>query len=381
MATQGYEAGDVAWFIGVVTLPWSLKLLAAPVMDRFTYLPMGYRRPWVIAAQLGIVISFLIFALVPTELVWLAAMGAITNSFAATQDVAVDGMAIDILPATDRARANGFMFGGQYLGISMGASGGGYALNFFGIAGLGLAAAGLMMLVLLIPLLVRERPGEKLLPFSTGQPSPREALTESTWQLLRRTASVLLLPVSLLLLLSQLGGRMAEGIIIAHLPIYTVQTMGLADTAYNDFSTMGGIAAAILGVLLAPFMDRIGAHNGHWYTLTLFVAVTLIIPLTLDHWPATTIVVHWITAHLLGITLIATMMRFCHPAVAATQFAIYMAMANLNYSIGAFVYGLIQDSFASSQVLWFAALLAATAYPLWFLIVRNHVEPERPLEE
>ena len=45
-------------------------------------------------------------------------VGFVTNAFAATQDVAVDGMAIDVPPMNERGRANAFMAFGQVAGSS-----------------------------------------------------------------------------------------------------------------------------------------------------------------------------------------------------------------------------------------------------------------------
>ena len=43
-------------------------MVVAPLMDRFTYLPMGRRRPWVLFGQLGLMASFIAMALVPDTL-------------------------------------------------------------------------------------------------------------------------------------------------------------------------------------------------------------------------------------------------------------------------------------------------------------------------
>ena len=378
MASQDYAAADIAWFIGIVSLPWSLKLLAAPVMDRWTFLPMGYRRPWVMAAQFGVMVSFLLMGLIPVELTWLAVAGFATNTFAATQDVAVDGMAIDILDAEDRARANAFMFGGQFLGISLGSSGGGYALLYLGVPGLALLSAGLMLVILMFPILLLERPGERQFPWSKGMASPRQHTAESFFKVIWQTLKILALPASILLLLAQAGGRLAEGMVIAHLPIVLVQGMGLEDTTYNNYSTVGGVVSAIIGLLVSPWFDKINAHRAYWLTCTAFTVVILLIPYTLEAFPMATIVAHWITLHLMGITLIATMMRFCRPEVAATQFAVYMAMANLGYSAGSFLYREVIEYLNNVEVMWFAGLLAGLALPLWYLLLRNHMSETEP---
>jgi len=43
-------------------------------------------------------------------------LGVIINSFAATQDVAVDGMAIDLVPEAEHGRINAFMSWGKAVG-------------------------------------------------------------------------------------------------------------------------------------------------------------------------------------------------------------------------------------------------------------------------
>ena len=47
----------------------------------------------------------------------------IHNAFAATQDVAIDALAVNVLREDERGLANGLMFGGAYLGQAIGGSG------------------------------------------------------------------------------------------------------------------------------------------------------------------------------------------------------------------------------------------------------------------
>jgi PAT family beta-lactamase induction signal transducer AmpG len=45
LAGEGATAADIATFVSIASLPWGLKLFAGPFMDRFSFLPMGRRRP------------------------------------------------------------------------------------------------------------------------------------------------------------------------------------------------------------------------------------------------------------------------------------------------------------------------------------------------
>lgn len=123
LASLGVSAGEIASYLAVIVLPWAFKLVAGPFMDRFEFLPMGRRRPWVLGAQLGLTLSFLALTLVrqPDEQMGLLMLiGVLVNSFAATQDVAVDGMAIDLTPVAEQGRLNAFMSFGKAIGWASG---------------------------------------------------------------------------------------------------------------------------------------------------------------------------------------------------------------------------------------------------------------------
>ena len=113
---------EIASFVAVIGIPWSFKILIAPLMDRFTILSMGRKRPWVIFGQLGLIISFLAIGFVPdplNNLDGLMIAGFFISFFGAFQDVATDGMAVEVIPEGEQARANGLMWGSQAIGISL----------------------------------------------------------------------------------------------------------------------------------------------------------------------------------------------------------------------------------------------------------------------
>ncbi len=64
MAMNGKTPGEIGAFIGVIGIPWSFKIVVAPLMDRFSFLPMGRRRPWVIFGQLGLIVSFIALSMI-----------------------------------------------------------------------------------------------------------------------------------------------------------------------------------------------------------------------------------------------------------------------------------------------------------------------------
>lgn len=119
------EAGVSLANIGlasVLSLPWILKIVWGPAVDRFGGGPFGRRRSWILPLQLGLGLACLVASRVPPEsgLFWLVLTVLLMNLFAATMDVAVDGLAIDLLPPSQLGYGNIAQVVGYKLGILTG---------------------------------------------------------------------------------------------------------------------------------------------------------------------------------------------------------------------------------------------------------------------
>jgi len=174
MAMNGKSASEIGAFVAVVGIPWSFKILIAPLMDRFTFLKMGRRRPWVLVGQFGLICSFIAMAFVPdplNNLKLLMVAGFFISFFGAFQDIAVDGMAIDIVPIDQQARANGLMWGAKTIGISASLALGNWIIHHYSFEYAVLSLSIAISIIIMFPLLLRERPGEKLLPWTKGTES------------------------------------------------------------------------------------------------------------------------------------------------------------------------------------------------------------------
>ena len=154
-------------------------------MDRYTWLPMGRRRPWLIGSQTAIVASLLIAAANSPAASDTAIVIGIVLSLSiltAVQDVALDALVVDLTPAGEMGRMNGFMFGGKVFGIAGGMAITSYLLEYhgFSIAMLGMIAFFVIPGICIV--FIRERDGEKLLPWSNGIASQdAKALVHDDW--------------------------------------------------------------------------------------------------------------------------------------------------------------------------------------------------------
>ncbi len=125
MRRQGVGPAEIGAFVGSLYLPWAFKWAAGPIVDTFTVQRLGRRRFWILLTQLGMMATLL--AAMPVDfahqLPLFTALILLHNSFGATQDVAIDALAVNVLPESERGMANGFMFSGAYLGQAVGGSG------------------------------------------------------------------------------------------------------------------------------------------------------------------------------------------------------------------------------------------------------------------
>ncbi len=143
-----------------LSLPWSLKPLLGPLVDRHGSDRFGRRKSWIVPAQLGLAASCAVAALLPPSeaLGGLLVAVFLMNLFAATQDVPVDGLAVDLLGDRELGAGNAVQVVGYKVGMIVGGSLLISQLPRLGWAGMLLAMAGLCLLVALTVTVVREPP-------------------------------------------------------------------------------------------------------------------------------------------------------------------------------------------------------------------------------
>lgn len=163
MREQGVGLGAIG-LTALLALPWAFKFLVAPWVDRH-----GSRRAWIVPLQAGSALTLLAVSFVAPEDSWALVLGAVfvTNLLAATQDVATDGLAIDLLPTEERGLGNGVQVAGYRAGMVMG---GGVLLGVLGSQGWGLAVRllALALVVSTLPALVAREPARPTVRASPG---------------------------------------------------------------------------------------------------------------------------------------------------------------------------------------------------------------------
>jgi len=352
LASLGVGASDIGSYLAVIVLPWAFKLVTGPFMDRFEFLPMGRRRPWVLGAQLGLSLSLLALMLIenPAEQIGLLMMiGVLINSFAATQDVAVDGMSIDLTPTREQGRLNAFMSFGKAAGWASTSAVSGLLLVTWGMKVTAMLAAGVAGIVLIAFVFVLEREGERTLPWTRGKAGSVHKPGNSFSAVFGGIQEVLWVRTSVIVMMIMFFDGLVTGYGQALMPIAAVQLFGYTTPQWSQLVAIMGLTGAFLALALGPLIDRFGAKRMMFLTVSLVGANAFLIAQTQHLWQDTTyvrvVLSIWIMMlPVVMVCVIALAMAICSRSVSATQFAIYMSLANLGYAAGSKIYGSVADS-------------------------------------
>lgn len=386
MAMNGKTPGEIAGFAVACGLPWSFKFIVAPLMDRYTYLPMGRKRPWVLMGQIGLIASCIGMAYVPDPLhnlkLFMAA-GFVVSFFGAFQDVATDGMAVDIIPINQQARANGLMWGSKIIAISTTLALGTWLLNKYDYTTSIIMLAVMIGIIMLVPLFLRERQHEKILPWTSGAASPETKKMQLTsWtSIFKSLYGVLRLRNSLLLTLILFIVTGAYNYIDTLLPIFTVKALNWTNGSYAQFYATAKIIGGFSGMLIGGFLiDRYGKKRMMNIYFIGMVLLTAALSFLKMHWVNKIFIYSFMmiynvlyTFACIGIFAIA--MQCCWKKVSASQFTMYMTIGNLGRIALAALIGPITANFNwQVALIAFAVMIALAWFIMQFLNINKQIE-------
>lgn len=341
LASKGADAAGIASVTSLALLPWGVKMFNGLIMERYAFLPMGRRRAWLVGAQLVICIAlFAMFIAAPSsdDLQVIAGVLFAMNLAATFQDAAIDGIAVDVTPSTEHGRVNAFMAAGQAMGMSASGAVAGMLLNPYGLRGAVIPLLIFMIASMLTVCFITERRGERRLPWSAGQATAHASDEDSfTWLYLLKTVlfAIANKRVAIFLVCFLLYGVVAAMIDIA-IPLFAVQELGWASERASNMMALGGVLGGLCGLLFLGYAaDRWGIRR---IGLLCFLSTALfwgVFALALP--PAVQAKAfapgyYSLSLASQGVFIAATAlaMQLCRRDIAASQFALMMAVPNLS---------------------------------------------------
>lgn len=379
LASQGVSAGDIGSYLAVIVLPWAFKLVTGPLMDRYEFLPMGRRRPWVLGAQLGLTLSLLALILVENaaeQIGMLMLIGALINSFAATQDVAVDGMSIDLTPVREQGKLNAFMSFGKAIGWASTAAVTGILISTLGLGVTAMVSSAVSALALVYMLFILERDGERTLPWTKGAAATIHRSEASFGAVFKELNKVLWVRTSLIVMAIMFSEGLVFGYGQALMPIAAVNLFGYTAPQWSQLVAMMGLVGAVLALGIGPAIDRMGAKRMLLLAITLVCIHAFLISQTQQLWQNTLYVRLMLSIWIMMMPVVmvsslALAMAVCKSVNSATQFAIYMSVANFGHSAGSKIYGMLAEKSSYGQSY---TMLSALAIAM-MLVILFHRHP------
>ncbi|GAB1537716.1 MFS transporter [Scytonema sp. NUACC21] len=146
---------DAIGFLGLLVIPSGFKFLWSPLIDRYHLGRLGHYRGWIICFQLLLTSTLFVNAFVDirNNLTVLLICMFLACLFSASQDIATDALAVNLLEPQERGLGNAIQSGGNVLGAVIG---GGVMLILLEKVGwrYSLIAMSIFMLLNLLPTLV-----------------------------------------------------------------------------------------------------------------------------------------------------------------------------------------------------------------------------------
>ena len=107
LRTEGVGLKEIGFF-SLIQLPYAWKFVWAPLLDRYSLLPLGRRRSWMLVTQLLLLVSVAGLGFFsPVSQLWtIAALSVAVAFFSATQDVTLDAYRRELLPDAELGLGN-----------------------------------------------------------------------------------------------------------------------------------------------------------------------------------------------------------------------------------------------------------------------------------
>lgn len=340
---QGFPPQHIG-LVGLALLPWALRLLWAPLVERWT---AGRQTVWIAGAHIATLLVYGAIAL-RGGAGWFALGAVILASFVtATQNTLTDGYAVRALRHDRLGRINGLQVGGFALGML---AGGGLMLVVHGIAG---GAA-----VWLLPAAI----AAAALPFLSAlpaEPQGRGGRAAGFARFVARPGAVAMLAVAATFYLGRaLVGDLMSVVLFDH--GMAMGTVGLIRSASTAAMAVGGIVAG------AALIDRWGAPiiapvAGACWALAL-LGWAIMIGMKGGVLPALLLsIADGLAGGATYAAVLAVFMRWASPQQAGTDVTVLMCTESISNMGAAMLGGVAAASIGFAPTFAFAALVMGAA--------------------
>jgi MFS family permease len=320
-----------------LALPWMLKFLWAPMVENQAPMGLEPRRFWLLSMQWGAAVMFVLLGLFGSmeQLQWLMIGYFLANLFAATQDIATDGIAVNLLNDRERGFGNGLQVAAYRVGMIVG--GGGILMFFAWLTWRGaFLLMGALIVLATLPLMLSRTPQAH----TTGSYHTYFAT------LLHQLKKPNFIPWLLLIAFYKFGDAMGSHILRPYF-----SDLGLTLAQVGSLLGTIGFAGGLIGALVGGFSVNFLGRRNALLLLGLIQAVTVscyaMIPLGIVE---PLIALPWLTGGefftggMATAALFTVMMDVCDPETGSTDYTIQACAVVLATGSAAAVGGALADT-------------------------------------
>ncbi len=355
LRAEGVGLKEIGLF-ALVTFPYTWKFMWAPLMDRYIPPFLGRRRGWMLLMQIALLGSIACLGLFdPTmSIMSIAYLATAVALFSASQDIVLDAYRRELLPEDELGWGNSVHVQAYRIsGLVPGALGLVLA-DILPWSSVFIIVAGFMLLGVIMTLVVKEPITEPRAPKTL-----KEAVIEPFHEFITRLGWTGALQILSFMFLYKLGDNMATAL---STPFYI--DMGFSLTEIGVIAKASALWASVVGGILGGlWMIKLGINRALWIFGVVQVITILGFAMQAQAGPDKLLLAVVISLEYLGVGLgtaafTAFIARSTSIAFAATQFALFTALAALPRTfVNAFT-GYVVDAVGWHLFFYICAILA-----------------------
>jgi PAT family beta-lactamase induction signal transducer AmpG len=353
MSIEGVNLGAIGLF-SLVGLPYSLKFIWSPLIDRFVPPFLGRRRGWLVLMQGALLVAIAAMALQqPRQALQLLAINALLIAFfSASQDIAFDAYRTDVLEPLEMGAGAAIAVLGYRIALIVTGSLAFILADHIPWPTVYLLMSGLMAIGLFTSIWAPEPRNPRTPPASLA-----DAVSLPFIEFFQRSGLVRGLLILLFIVLYKLGDALVNNM---STPFLLPKTgLGFSQTEIGAIQGGMGLLATIVGTLAGgAILSQIGINRSLWVFGGLQAVSNLayfVLALVGKNYSflVLTINIENFCAGLGTAAFVAFLMSLCNPSFSATQYALLSSLMAVSRDI------LVAPA---------GTLAKATGWPLFFLI-------------
>jgi PAT family beta-lactamase induction signal transducer AmpG len=369
LRTEGVGLAEIGFFT-LVQMPYTWKFLWSPVMDRYTLPFLGRRRGWMLVTQVALVISIAAIGFLdPAFSIWAVAYLAATMAFfSASQDIVLDAYRRELLPDHELGLGNSIHVQAYRLsGLIPGA----LALvlaDHLAWNAVFVIVACFMLVGIVLTLSIAEPTRDPNAPRTI-----REAVIEPFREFIGRQGFASALLVLAFLFFYKLGDSMATAL---QTPFFI--DVGFSLTQIGTIAKTAALSAVIIGAMMGGLvMIFLSINRALWLfglvQITSILGFAALAQIGANPWAlGIAVAFEYLGVGLGSAALIAFIARSTNKAFAATQFALFTALATTPRTLASATTGVIVEQLGWTNFFLICVVLAVPGMLLLFRVAPWH---------